>query len=87
MTRPPLNGTKTHPLTPHALRVLRSLLNGPRPRLEVNAGVVNRFAREELVEEVEQTSPYAIHKGGKTAFLRITEAGRAALWAADQKGK
>lgn len=75
----PLNGEKTHPLSAHALEALRTLLNGPRPQQEFNPGVVNRLAREALVETVQQPSPYATHKGLKISFLRITEAGLAAL--------
>lgn len=77
---PPLNGQKTHPLTPHALEVLRRLVQfGPQPAQEINAGVVNRFARESLVDRVQLPSPYKTHKGRKIDFLQINAAGRAAL--------
>lgn len=79
MSRPPLNGTKTHPLTPHALSALRSISYGPRPSQEFNAGVVNRFQREDLVETVRLPSPYKTHKGALIDFLQITDAGRARL--------
>jgi hypothetical protein len=75
----PLNGAKTHPLTAHALGVLRSLLSGPKPRQEINAGVVDRFQREDLTETVRLPSPYKIHKGSLIDFERITDAGRAAV--------
>lgn len=75
----PLNGEKTHPLSAHALEELRTLLNGPRPQQEFNPGVVNRLAREALVEEVQLPSPYATHKGRKITFLQITPAGRVAV--------
>lgn len=79
MTKPlePLNGTKTHPLTDHALGVLRSLERSPSPTQTINAGVVNRLQREALAEIVDLPSPYASHKGKKIKFLQITEAGRA----------
>lgn len=76
---PPLNGEKTHPLTPHALEVLRQLARAPMPRQEINAGVVNRFAREALAETVMRPSPYKTHKGKNIDFLQITDAGRARL--------
>lgn len=79
MSRPPLNGTKTHPLTPHALSVLGWLSRGPQPCQEINAGVINRFVREDLVETVRLPSPYKTHKGALIDFLQITDAGRARL--------
>lgn len=75
----PLNGTKTHPLTPHAMGELRRLSYGPAPRQTFNAGVSDRFAREGLAVVVSLPSPYAIHRGAKILHLQITEAGRAAL--------
>lgn len=77
--RPPLNGEKTHPLSAHALEELRSLRNRPRPTQEINSGVVNRFQREDLVEEVQLPSPYASHRGRSIAHLRLTAAGLARL--------
>ena len=41
----PVNGEKTHPLTPTARAVLRSLVKAPMPRQEVNPGVRDRLAR------------------------------------------
>lgn len=80
MSKQPLNGTKTHPLTAHALEVLRFMANnGPQPRNSINAGVVNRFEREELVESVLLPSPYKTHKGSKIEHLQISAAGRARL--------
>ena len=75
----PLNGTKTHPLTPHATGVLREISQAPQPQQAVNPGVVNRLLRESLVELVQLPSPYKKHKGSEIAFLQITAAGRAAL--------
>lgn len=75
----PLNGTKTHPLTPHALKVLAKVAREPLPTQAINAGVVNRFHREGLTETVDLSSPYAIHRGGTCRHERITDAGRAVL--------
>ena len=74
----PLNGTKTHPLSTFALGVLRDLIGTPKPRQEVNPGVVDRLMRESLVEIVDLPSPYKAHKGGACAHLQITDAGRLA---------
>lgn len=71
----PLNGTKTHPLTPASLNALRELAKGPQPRKEFNPGVANRLLREALVESVDLPSPYASHKGRNTEHLRATPAG------------
>lgn len=75
----PLNGSKTHPLSAHAIAELRNLLLAPEPCCGVNPGVANRLLREGLVETVGLPSPFKVHKGGNTAHLRITEAGRAVL--------
>lgn len=83
--RAPLNGSKTHPLTPHALGVLADLAARPLPRQDINAGVVNRFEREGLVVEVELPSPFAAHKGRPIRHLKISDAGRAALAAASSR--
>jgi hypothetical protein len=79
MSIPPLNGTKTRPLSPHALDVLRMLLNGATPRQEINAGVINRLQRESLIETIGRQSPYKTHRGRLIDFVEITEAGRAVL--------
>ena len=68
----PLNGTKTHPLKPAALAVLRSLVDGgPRRAHTINPGVRNRLAREGLAEEC--------NIGPSGSFYCITDAGRLAL--------
>ena len=74
----PLNGTKTHPLTAHALAELRDLANKPCPRQAVNPGVANRLLREELVESVMLPSPFKTHAGKPLEHLRITDTGRRA---------
>lgn len=79
MGRTPLNGTKTHPLSAHALHVLRWIAGAPQPRQEVNPGVADRFEREDLVSEVLLPSPYKTHHGKPIRHLAITPAGRAAL--------
>lgn len=68
----PLNGKKTHPLSAHAIGVLRQLAtHGPLPRHQINAGVNNRFERENLTEE------YAGPNGWN--WVRISEGGRKVL--------
>lgn len=79
LSKVPLNGTKTHPLSVAALDSLRDIERKPVPPQEVNPGVVNRLSREDLVELVPLPSPYAKHKGANIPHLRITDAGRAAL--------
>ncbi len=76
---PPLNGAKTHPLSAHALYVLRHLALRSEPRQELNPGVANRLLREGLVESFQATSPYATHAGKEIEHFRITDAGRAAI--------
>ncbi|UTC28912.1 hypothetical protein MARCHEWKA_04000 [Brevundimonas phage vB_BpoS-Marchewka] len=78
-TIPPNNGTRTHPLSAHALGVLRGLARAPLPMQEINPGVSNRLRREALITEEPRISPYKTHKGAKIAFAVITDAGRAAL--------
>lgn len=75
----PLNGTRTHPLSAHAIDVLRTLARTPRPRQEINPGVVSRFEREALVEIVGLPSPYRTHHGRPIDHLRLTDAGRDTL--------
>lgn len=75
-TPPPLNGTKTHPLTHHALSELRLIVAHPVPSQDVNPGVVNRLLREALVECVQLPSPFKSHKGRLIEHLKATEAGR-----------
>lgn len=71
----PLNGTKTHPLTPASLTALSELAKKPMPRQEFNPGVANRLLRDALVESVDLPSPYATHKGRRIEHLRATAAG------------
>ena len=75
----PLNGTKTHPLSVHALGKLREIARAPTPTADVNPGVVNRLLREQLVEPVMLPSPFKTHKGGDCEHLKITLAGREVL--------
>jgi hypothetical protein len=79
----PLNGTRTHPLSDFALAELRTLTDGPRPRVVFNPGVVNRLEREDLVEVVRLASPFSSHRGKLIDHLRITDAGRQRLLPAD----
>lgn len=73
--RPPLNGTATHPLSAHAISVLRDLSRGPVERHLINPGVRDRFWRESLAEDVELPGA----RGKTRPYLRITEAGTARL--------
>lgn len=79
----PLNGEKTHPLTSHAIDVLKRLFVNPIPRQSLNPGVCNRLEREGLVYVEQLRSPFKAHHGrhgkGTCAHLRITDAGIAAL--------
>lgn len=82
MTKLPLNGTRTHPLSAHAIAELRNIALDPVPRCTVNPGVANRLERENLVDVVHLPSPFPTHhKRGihNIPHLRITDAGRAAL--------
>jgi hypothetical protein len=71
MPIPPLNGTKTHPLSKHAKGVLADLAKGPISSFLINPGVRNRLCRENLAEETTGRS-------GRRQYV-ITDAGRAAI--------
>lgn len=71
---PPLNGTKTHPLKPASLAILRQLAEGPMRAHLINPGVRDRLSRESLAEEY-----HGFYGGRSGPFYRITDAGRAAL--------
>lgn len=74
--RAPLNGTRTHPLSAHAIDVLRDLFRGPVRRHLINPGVRDRLSREDLAEEIElPLGP----KSEMLLYVRITEAGIARL--------
>ena len=62
----PLNGTKTHPLSEHALGVLRLLSEAMLGGHTINPGVRDRLSREGLAEQ-----------NGR--FWQITDEGRARL--------
>lgn len=79
MTALPLNGVKTHPLTPASLEALKDLARRPDARQNLNPGVSNRLLRENLVESVQLPSPFASHKGKLIEHLQATEAGRTVL--------
>jgi len=72
----PLNGEKTHPLSAHAVTVLRSLERTSRPKYEINPGVVNRLLREQLVELVDRPTP---DLRGRRVHVRLTVEGRRRL--------
>lgn len=75
----PLNGTKTHPLSVHALKQLHQLSWHAIPTVSINPGITNRLLRENLAEIVSLPSPFKTHKGGNCNHLQITTAGREAL--------
>lgn len=59
---------KLRPLLPGALseaaeRALDSLRAGPRPRQEINPGIVDRLMRDSLVELVFRPTPYRTGRG------------------------
>ena len=72
----PLNGNNTRPLSQYAVNELLRIAQSPVPKLTVNAGVVDRLLREDLVEIVQLPSPYKVDKGGNCSHLRITETGK-----------
>jgi len=78
VTRAPLNGTKTHPLTDHAIGALRKLRAGPLPRQSLNPGIVDRLLREALIELEDGPSPYKT-KPGTRQYAKITPGGLFAL--------
>lgn len=75
------------PLTPHAVGVLQEVARAPKPTLEINAGVMDRFIRGRLVDIVELVSPYKSHLGRKIAHAKITDAGLAELGITPQPAK
>lgn len=72
---PPLNGTKTHPLKPATIAVLRQLAEGPIRSHLINPGIRNRLEREGLAEE----HSAGVFHFAKTRQWEITPVGRAAL--------
>ncbi len=64
------------PISEHAERVLDGLVVGPRPRQEINPGVVDRLLRSGYIEMVNRVSPYKTHKGALIPFVAITDKGR-----------
>lgn len=73
-----LNGGRTRPLSDFARSELASLQRRPRPRQDINAGVVDRLLRGAFVEIVSLPSPYKTVKGN-VEHLQITNAGRRAV--------
>lgn len=67
-----------HPLSAHAVDVLRGLAREDRPASEINAGVLDRFTREGLIGYVDK-----LHRGlvrpRVVTFATITDAGRVKL--------
>lgn len=75
----PLNGTKTHPLSRRALDELHSVAASPKPRQYLNPGVANRLEREVLIEVYSDFAPFKTKRGEFIRWVRITDAGRAAI--------
>lgn len=69
------------PLTAHATGVLRSLLSGTRPCLEINAGVSRKLTDDGFatVELLPYPARYSTKQGQRCQHLRITDKGRAEL--------
>lgn len=68
------------PLTAHALAELAEIDRAPVPCSAVNPGVADRLKREGLIEVVQKTSPFKIHKGKMCAHWQLTAAGKAKLY-------
>lgn len=67
----PNNGTKTHPMSPQALRAQAALKDGPAPKATLNPGIVDRLIREGTAELVWLPSPYKTHKGRSIMHIRL----------------
>lgn len=71
---PPLNGTKTHPLKPASIAMLKRMAeSGPVDAYKINPGIRDRLSREGLAEECH----FRGYEHG--TYYRITNAGRKAL--------
>ena len=70
-TLPPMNT----PLSDHAKKLVRSMLEKALPVKEVNAGVRDKLHREGLIHYCERRSPYAVHRGGTCQHIALTEKG------------
>lgn len=74
--RGPLNGTKLHPLSKHALGVLKELRDyGPQARRRINPGCNARLEAEDLTECYSHWPAAHICE----TYVRITNAGRSVL--------
>lgn len=76
MKRQPLNGTRTHPLSPAAMEILRRLRDAPIPSSQINPGLHNRLVREGCVHECLLPSPFKTHKGKLVAHLALRAQGK-----------
>lgn len=65
------------PLSNYALDQLRFLLMGPKPKLEINNGCVDRLTRDGLIRSITRPSPYKVDLGKPRDFVEITDAGKA----------
>lgn len=73
--RAPLNGTRTHPLTDHAVEVMGTLKTRAVPAQEINPGVLNRLLREQLIDLIDKPSPYKTHRGQPISHARLSDMG------------
>lgn len=75
MTVNPLNGSKTHPLSPHAKEALGRVKSGPIPGQQINPGVINRLRRSDFIELIDLPSPYKTGRGRLLVHVKITQKG------------
>jgi hypothetical protein len=72
------------PLSEHALAELGNIIRKPEPAVGINPGVRKKLLTEGLAEVVHLPSPFAVHKGGNTQFLKATPAG-VARWLEEER--
>lgn len=66
-----LNGTKTHPLKPASIEVLRRLKRRPMKGYMINPGIRDRLSREALAEVDEKHNVWVITAAGIEALEKI----------------
>jgi hypothetical protein len=75
---------KRTPPSAHAIHCLARIARSPLPACEINPGVRDKLQVFGYAELYQAPSPYKTHKAAQTvAFIRATEAGRAALTAVE----
>jgi hypothetical protein len=63
-------------LSAKALAALGNIAREPAAYFTVNAGIIDRLCREDLVTIVNRPSPYPSSKSATMRYLEITQAGR-----------